>query len=1436
MSEDAASPDNAAAPNYGELIDAARRDAAAFKARGTEPPIPPPDSFPGYQIVRAIHQGGQAVIYEALQMATQRNVAIKVMRAGLFAGAHDKARFDLEVQILAQLNHPNIVTIHDSGTARGDAYFVMDYIPGEPLDAYIVGETRSIAEILKMFGKICEAVNAAHLRGIIHRDLKPSNILIDEQGEPHVLDFGLARITREDESQPAVITVTGQFVGSLPWASPEQAEGAIDKIDVRTDVYSLGVILYQMLTGKFPYDVVGNMRDVLDNILGAEPAKPSTICRQVNNEVETICLKCLSKERERRYQSAGELASDLQNYLAGRPIEAKRDSTWYVFRKTMRRHKLTMAILAGFVSVITAALVALSFSYQRTQTQAVIAEQERDRALKAEQAAEQRLEESRKAHDAERAARIATEHQIYTNCILQATSHIEGGEHVKAGRLLATCPKELRNWEWRYLYAQTDSSIALLAETAGSLTAFNKQEQQILTYDTQRHRLMVWDSGSYELLSTRKLSLPASDAICLLSGVSPDGRRIARCCEIQTDEQNDQFIVEIVDLGSHDKPLVLNDLQSRPRSVVFDRSGIIVAVASARSIQLWHANSGRALATISKWLSAPSRLLSLSPGGTLVGAVLEPPYNKFQVWDVASEKLLFSKNLSAITQQTLTDVLFSPDGKHIAFVDSEGSVRVCDARSGRELHRLNAPTPDAGCCAVFGPDGNKIAIGTEGGFIHVWKREHSRRHAFSPEKEERWSPSSALRGHRGAVKQAIFALDDLLVTSGADGVRVWKFPSPSPGPRRMEKGNEGPALQMSFSADGNHVIGVHFSSIRYWDPVTGALLGERDDGYSHVAVQDREKYPFIYPGDILAFDPIGNLAVVVGKTSRLNSDDTHQAAVMVVNVLAGQPIMALTEISGIPAALEGAAIFGPDASRLALVLPEQSSKDGGRQKTTQFRLYDMNSRRLVCSFRGPPCQPRCNVASFSPDGKRFAHAVNEGVQIRDSESGNVLAMLQVAHARVDCLVFSQDGALIATGDNNGSLCIWDGLTYSQLEIIRGNESGIRSAAFSPDGSRLIYGGTDGTIQLFDTAALGIQLTLHGHTGAVEAISFSPDGARIASASKNELLVWNTLPAGTLYEREMVVRSARNLIMSLRDTGLRGLQLLEHLRMDKSLDEPLRTMAVAIANLEQVSPWPPWSWQQGRLRKRKRTPSPSQPSSGPTAAHFWPWHEEVLQLLEDAIGTDRPSPFMMPGSGPGTTFERRIYSAIATALKFNRHERWMIGWGLTGNGQAYQATVQRGTLSVNLLTPQEAAAQGAEPNLVRHSFSKPPMLPVQQICEIAIVDTHFLPSEGGNPPCLVGRVFFDNPEVLIPGPLDVDIVAEAKGDREFFHANQRTDFSCVLARSCSFSFWLNKDVITEGGLVIFLRGFLYEPEPLLYRLSNEVSIRISPEGSVRVISP
>lgn len=316
--------------------------------------------IPGYQVTGEARHGGQGVVYRAVQTSTGREVAIKLLHHQGPDDPNEESRFHREVRVLAQLQHPNIVAIHDSGIAGDRRYFVMDYIDGPSLYDHVASRKLSVRDTLTLFAKVCEAVAAAHVRGVIHRDLKPANILVSKDGEPHVLDFGLARLSSDTVTQATLwrsMTMTGQFVGSLPWASPEQADGTNSGLDLRSDVYSLGVILYQLLTDVFPYPVAGRMREVLSNILEMAPVRPRELRRDIDDEVETIVLRCLAKEPERRYETAGALARDIHRYLAGEPIAAKRDSTLYLLRKQLWRHRVAFAVGLGFVILLAASSV-----------------------------------------------------------------------------------------------------------------------------------------------------------------------------------------------------------------------------------------------------------------------------------------------------------------------------------------------------------------------------------------------------------------------------------------------------------------------------------------------------------------------------------------------------------------------------------------------------------------------------------------------------------------------------------------------------------------------------------------------------------------------------------------------------------------------------------------------------------------------------------------------------------------------------------------------------------------------------------------------------------------------------------------------------------------------------------------------------------------------
>ncbi len=339
------------------------------------PSRPPPEVevVPGFRVEGEIHRGAQGVVYRAQQTSTRRHVALKTLLQGKFATSRQRARFDREVEVVASLRHPHIVTLYESGrTADGLAFFAMELVDGHPLSDLLKlpessAEKPTAARLIQTYLQIVKAIAYAHQRGVIHRDLKPANILIDGELEPHVLDFGLARSARGEEQDQDMIesTAAGEFLGTFAYAAPEQLRGNPDLIDVRTDIFALGVILYEILAGERPYKPPGGSFSIADLLLArleTEPKAPSTVRPGVDPDLDVITLTCLKSKPEERYQSAQALAEDLERFLDGRPILARRDSLVYVARKWVRRHWVATSVAVGFVLLIVASTIALAVS------------------------------------------------------------------------------------------------------------------------------------------------------------------------------------------------------------------------------------------------------------------------------------------------------------------------------------------------------------------------------------------------------------------------------------------------------------------------------------------------------------------------------------------------------------------------------------------------------------------------------------------------------------------------------------------------------------------------------------------------------------------------------------------------------------------------------------------------------------------------------------------------------------------------------------------------------------------------------------------------------------------------------------------------------------------------------------------------------------------
>jgi non-specific serine/threonine protein kinase/serine/threonine-protein kinase len=451
-----------------------------------------------YRVVRVLGEGGMGTVYLAEQNKPRRSVALKVIRPGV-ASASVLARFEQEAQVLARLQHPGIAQIFDAGTAdTGEGiqpYFVMEYIRGRPLIEHAEVHRLGTRQRLELLAKICDAVQHAHQKGIIHRDLKPGNILVTEDSEPKILDFGVARATDADMQTTTLRTDVGQLVGTVPYMSPEQAAGDPNELDVRSDVYALGVVGYELLAGRLPYDLRRKMiHEAVRVIREEEPTPLSSINKVFRGDVETIIQKALEKERLRRYQSASDLAGDIRRYLHDEPIVARPASVSYQLSKFAKRHRAVFgAAVAVLVVLVLASVFASWWAVQATQAEqraqdALTAERE---ALAAATAAEQAAVAEREVSDAAREFLVVS---------LESVSPLERGPDVTVASVLAEGEVEIDA-----AFAEQPKVRIQLHETYGRVyrglnlyrraeehfrSALDLAQQHLTPDDAQRARLM----------------------------------------------------------------------------------------------------------------------------------------------------------------------------------------------------------------------------------------------------------------------------------------------------------------------------------------------------------------------------------------------------------------------------------------------------------------------------------------------------------------------------------------------------------------------------------------------------------------------------------------------------------------------------------------------------------------------------------------------------------------------------------------------------------------------------------------------------------------------------------------------------------------------------------------------------------------------------------
>lgn len=339
------------------------------------PPTVKPD-IEGYKIEGQLGEGGMGTVWRAVQISTNREVALKVTNAQVFGSKRALVRFEREVELAARLEHPNIARVYDSGIHQKVYYYAMELVKGLALDDYVKVKRLEQRQIVNLMQTIISAIHYAHQRGIIHRDLKPSNILVTDDGQPHILDFGLAKDLLQDQKDHTV-SLDGDILGTPAFMSPEQASGKLDIVDTRSDIYSIGVIFYLLLTHQWPYDIDGSHYEVLEIIQKEIPKRPRIVTPTIDRDLEAILMKSLEKVPDLRYQAMTELIEDIVDWLQGFPVKARSVSQWYLLKKYIFRHRIASVIIALLVTI----LLSTGFIgyYSLRQAHNIRSEQEREK-------------------------------------------------------------------------------------------------------------------------------------------------------------------------------------------------------------------------------------------------------------------------------------------------------------------------------------------------------------------------------------------------------------------------------------------------------------------------------------------------------------------------------------------------------------------------------------------------------------------------------------------------------------------------------------------------------------------------------------------------------------------------------------------------------------------------------------------------------------------------------------------------------------------------------------------------------------------------------------------------------------------------------------------------------------------------------------------------
>jgi WD40 repeat protein/tRNA A-37 threonylcarbamoyl transferase component Bud32 len=1044
------SPDETGSDTSPTIPFVARDTQAGGTPRGR--PLPAGLWFGDYELLQEIAHGGMGVVYKARHGKLQRTVALKMIRAGHLASAEEIQRFKAEATAAAQLDHPGIVPVYEVGECQGLHYFSMGFVEGGSLAARLREGPLPPRDAAGLVRRVAEALAYAHERGVIHRDLKPSNVLLDKDGQPKVTDFGLAKRVQGTSD----LTLTGQVLGTPSYMPPEQAAGRIDQVGPAADVYSLGALLYCLLTGRPPFHAAGPL-ETLQQVVQREPAAPRQLNGAVDRDLETICLKCLQKDPGKRYAGALALAEDLGRFLAGEPIRA-RPVTYPERLVRWCRRKPALAAALGLAAAALVAVTAVSVCFALYQSRAAA-----DLARKQAET-EAALTESRRQSATlmlERGLGLCEQQEEARGLVWLARSLSVAPE--QDGALRRVIRSNLSNWQGRLhplraVFPMPSPPVCVAFSPDGKTFVTGNEDNSVRLWETA--------TGQPALPALWHERQGGHEEVWAVA-FSPDGQTIV--------SGGDDKMVRFWRVGTAEParpPLPQHDVV---RAVAFGPGGrggvpppnqqgggtppLLVAAGSAR---LWDPATDQPLGEPLRQDKAFWTAV-LSPDGKTV--FTGDGDGKGRFWDAHTGRPL---GPSVRHGDVLTAAAFSPDGRLVLTGSFDRTARLWDARTG-EPHGPPLPHGDRVMCVAFSPDGTVALTGGLDKTARLWDVATASP-LGSPLHHRKWVRTLAFvpGGGRGGVTPP------LLLTCDADqSARLWQVAADTPQELRLD--HRGPVRGAAYSPDGQTLLTAAGSEARLWDAATGR---KRSGSLSHR-----------HPVRAAVFSPDG-------KTVLTGDEDGE---VRFWEAATGRPLgpSLRPAVQGqLNAFLAPAVAYSPDGRTAVSVIADQAqlweAPTGGRGGVTP-------------PLRGRPLRHGASIlaVAYSADGRTLLTAGRDRTaRLWDVGSGAPVGPVLRHPAAALAAAFSPDGKYVLTGCEDGGARLWDVGTGKLAGPVLAHQDEIRAVAFSPDGRSLLTGSADGTARLWECPSgwpLGPPLQ---HQGAVAQVAFGPRGQTVATASRD----------------------------------------------------------------------------------------------------------------------------------------------------------------------------------------------------------------------------------------------------------------------------------------------------------------------------------------------